>query len=42
MVQWLDEARDASKRGCLENVVGHIGSIETSYRQRLAEARGKG
>jgi hypothetical protein len=42
MEQWLDEAQDASKRECLENVVGHIGSIEYSYRQRLAEARGKG
>ena len=33
--QWLEEAQDESKRECLENVVGHIGAIEVSYRQRL-------
>jgi len=38
MEQWLDEGQDESKRECLENVVGHIGAIEQSYRQRLAEA----
>jgi hypothetical protein len=42
MEQWLDEAQDGSKRECLENVVGHIGSIENSHQQRLAEARGRG
>jgi hypothetical protein len=42
MEQWLDEAQDASKRECLENVLGHIESIEISYRQRLAEAREQG
>jgi len=41
MEQWLEEAQDESKRECLENVVGHIGAIEQSYRQRLAEAREK-
>jgi hypothetical protein len=42
MEQWLDEAQDASKRECLENVLGHIESIETSYQHRLAEAREQG
>lgn len=41
MEQWLEEAQDESKRECLENVVGHIGTIEVTYRQRLAEMRGK-
>jgi len=35
--QWLEEAQDESKRECLENVVGHIGAVEVSYRQRLSE-----
>jgi len=39
--QWLEEAQDESKRECLENVVGHIGAIEVSYRQRLDEMRKK-
>jgi len=41
MAQWLEEAQDVSKQECLENVVGHISSIEVSYRQRLAEMRAK-
>ena len=41
MAQGLEEARDVSKQECLENVVGHISSIEVSYRQRLAEMRAK-
>lgn len=41
MEQWLGEAQDDSKQECLENVLGHIGSIEESYRQRLSEAQGK-
>ena len=41
MEQWLEEAQDESKRECLENVVGHIGAIEVSYRQRLTEMREK-
>ena len=41
MEQWLEEAQNESKRECLENVVGHIGAIEESYRQRLAETREK-
>lgn len=39
MAQWLEEAQDESKQECLENVVGHIGAIEVSYRQRLTETR---
>jgi hypothetical protein len=36
MEQWLEEAQDASKRECLENVVGHLGVMEEEYRRRLA------
>ena len=42
MEQWLGEAQDESAKECLENVVGHIGSIEERYRQRLAEMREEG
>jgi hypothetical protein len=42
MEQWLEEAQNESKQECLENVVGHIGAIEESYRQRLSELREKG
>jgi hypothetical protein len=42
MEQWLGEAQDESTKECLENVVGHIGAIEESYRQRLAEMREQG
>ncbi len=41
MEQWLEEAQDESKLECLENVVGHIRAIQVSYRERLAEMRGK-
>jgi hypothetical protein len=41
MEQWLEEAQDDSKQECLENVLGHIGAIEESYREQLTEARGK-
>ena len=40
MEQWLDEAQDDSKQECLENVVGHIGAIEVSYRKRLTAMQG--
>ncbi len=40
MEQWLEEAQDDSKQECLENVVGHIGAIEVSYRKRLATVQG--
>ena len=39
MEQWLEEAQDDSKRECLENVLGHISAIETTYQQRLAAAQ---
>jgi hypothetical protein len=39
MEQWLEEAQDESKRECLENVLGHISAMETTYRQRLADAQ---
>lgn len=39
MEQWLDTAQDASKKECLENVLGHIAAIEETYRKRLAELR---
>ena len=42
MEQWLEEAQDDSKQECLENVVGHIGAIEVSYRKRLAKMQGGG
>ena len=41
MEQWLEEAQDSSKQECLENVVGHIGAIEVTYRTRLAEMQAK-
>lgn len=40
MEQWLEEAQDDSKQECLENVVGHIGAVEVSYRKRLADMQG--
>jgi hypothetical protein len=39
MEQWLEEAQDESKRECLENVLGHIGAVEVSYRHRLERLR---
>jgi hypothetical protein len=39
MEQWLDEAQDESTRECLENVLGHIGAVEATYRERLAAAQ---
>jgi hypothetical protein len=36
MEQWLEEAQDESKQETLENVVGHLGSMQEEYRQRLA------
>jgi hypothetical protein len=34
MEQWLEEAQDESKQETLENVVGHLGAMESEYRQR--------
>lgn len=39
MEQWLDEAQDASKQECLENVVGHLQAMEGEYKRRLAALR---
>lgn len=39
MEQWLKEAQDDSKQECLENVVGHLGVMETEYRRRLEQKR---
>lgn len=39
MEQWLEEAQDASKRECLENVVDHLGAMEQEYKRRLAALR---
>ncbi len=36
MEQWLEEAQDESKQETLENVVGHLGSMQDEYRQRRA------
>jgi hypothetical protein len=35
MEQWLEEAQDASKQETLENVVGHLESMEAEYHRRL-------
>ena len=32
MSVWLEEAQDASKREALENVLGHIDSMDKEYR----------
>ena len=32
--QWLEEAQDDSKREALENVVGHLQSMEEEYKHR--------
>ena len=32
--QWLEEAQDDSKREALENVVGHVASLEEEYARR--------
>lgn len=41
MEQWLEEAQDESKREALENVVGHLQSMEDEYRQRREELQSK-
>jgi hypothetical protein len=35
--QWLEEAQDDSKREALENVLGHIETLESEHRTREAE-----
>jgi hypothetical protein len=34
MEQWLEEAQDPSERETLENVVGHLATMEAEYRRR--------
>ena len=34
MEQWLEEAQDQSERETLENVVGHLATMEVEYRRR--------
>ena len=34
MEQWLEEAQDESKHVALENVLNHIGALETEYQNR--------
>ncbi|MCG6869958.1 MAG: hypothetical protein LJE91_14855 [Gammaproteobacteria bacterium] len=41
MGQWLEEAQDDSKRETLENVVGHLESIEEEYVRRRDELQGR-
>ena len=42
MVQWLEEAQGESKQEALENVVGHLGTMEEQYRnRRLAFEQGE-
>jgi hypothetical protein len=36
--QWLEEAQNDSKREALENVLGHIETLESEYTQRRDEA----
>ncbi|MDX1486895.1 MAG: hypothetical protein R3268_01745 [Acidiferrobacterales bacterium] len=37
--QWVEEAQDDSKREALENVLGHVESMESQYAHRRDEAR---
>jgi hypothetical protein len=39
--QWVEEAEDDSKHEALENVLGHIESLESEYRGRLEELQKK-
>ncbi len=39
--QWVEEAEDDSKHEALENVLGHIESLESEYRRRLEELQKK-
>lgn len=37
--QWVEEAQDDSKQEALENVLGHVESMETQYKKRRDEAQ---
>jgi hypothetical protein len=39
--QWVEEAQDDSKHEALDNVLGHIVSLESEYRTRLEELQKK-
>ncbi|MEA3409969.1 MAG: hypothetical protein U9R74_00320 [Pseudomonadota bacterium] len=41
MGQWLEEAQDDSKRETLENVVGHLESMEEEYARRRDRLHGR-
>jgi len=41
MGQWLEEAQDDSKRETLENVVGHLESMEKEYARRCDRLHGR-
>ncbi len=34
--QWVEEAEDDSKHEALDNVLGHVASLESEYKRRLA------
>lgn len=37
MEQWLEEAQDNSKHEALENVLGHIETLDLEYRKRYMD-----
>jgi phage tail tape-measure protein len=37
--QWVEEAQDDSKQEALENVLGHVESMETQYKKRREDAQ---
>jgi len=39
--QWLEEASNESEKEALENVLGHIESMETEYQAREADLQEK-
>jgi hypothetical protein len=39
--QWVEEAQDDSKHEALDNVLGHIESLESEFRTRLEELQKK-
>lgn len=39
--QWVEEAQDDSKQEALENVLGHIRSLEREFRRRREEVQKK-
>ena len=39
--QWVEEAQDDSKHEALENVLGHVGALESEYKHRFEAIRQK-